>query len=300
MVTHPSSSVYLPALTPSPTFGSEDNPSSMEVIPSFVLPDENTNVTVYFGSYIESNLDPMSETILTAWNEPYYSLPIKESAFIMNGVIMGDIGTFANALDLMVEKLSSTTFRLNISKTAELIFTKDSDIAVFNGENIKLETTTYYKGLLYIPLSNVAELIDLHTYQRYSKLHNHYYLWLSECAVLDEREFEPNENYQAPTLINWADENGGNQSSNVYKLNEDGNTYSGVKIGHSREDVIEILGAPEYQETYTTKQDYYPGDSRIMYFCNPQQMNDLSDFIDIYFVNGFVSEIRLNIYNWED
>lgn len=70
-----------------------------------------------------------------------------------------------------------------------------------------------------------------------------YYLWLSECAVLDESEFEPNENYEAPTLSIWTDDNGGNHSSNVYKLKEEGNTYSGVEIGHSRDEVIEILVA---------------------------------------------------------
>ena len=298
----PSPSITEPSISPIENY---NTPPNDKMSPSFSPEDQEIRVII--GTYMEERSTPYSTYKLTSWMDTYY-WPRNTVFIFSDGIIMGELDAFAKSFGFTVVEKDDMTHELIIDENYVLIFTSDSNIAFINGESILLESSAIYteyssknKGSrLFIPLSCVAEAIGLYTRQCYFAENDMHYLWLSECAVLDESEFESNENYEAPTLSIWTDDNGGNHSSNVYELKEDGNTYSGVEIGHSREEVIEILGAPEYQESFTIEQDYHPGDSRIMYYCNPQQMNDLGDFLDIYFANGFVSEIHLNKYNWED
>ncbi|MDR1669125.1 MAG: hypothetical protein LBR76_04130 [Oscillospiraceae bacterium] len=89
---------------------------------------------------------------------------------------------------------------------------------------------------------------------------------------------------------------GGYVSYNEYSLKEDGFTYSGVQLGDSFDEVVMLLGAPQYHVTYDL--DISPkGDKYYIYYdLNPESENDYPDGLRFNFSDGVLREVLLRLY----
>lgn len=293
---------FLSVSTPSPMLEDKSSPR-IDISPEYS--DDNMQATVYVGTYNEPSSTPELAYQLTIWSESYYW---EDKPFVENGVVMGEIGLFARAFNCEYNIENDATYHLVINTEKEFVFSIDSNLAALNGERVLLESPTIHNknrlanenGKLYIPLRCVAELIGLYTRQLYNSESNEQTLWLSECAVLDDKEFIPDNNYEFEATGEWHLDGYTGIYFNRYQLKETSHTYSGVKIGDSIDEVIEVLGAPQYKDAEISSMDHFPGNSRFIYYREPQYNSDFPDSFEIFFEDDMVCEININLGIWDD
>jgi hypothetical protein len=305
----PSSSMLVPQLSPSPSSSLEDKPSPQaSASPSDDILEGEKTFNIITGHYMEEGVTEDRTYKLSSWYDSTFGWLNAAKPYYSNGIIMGALSEFANAFNYTIESVDNSKFILEIANDSKIVFSIDSDIVEFNNTKVSLDHPTTYKntsptgleGLLFIPLQCVADITGLYTRNLYDDAYNVNYLWISECAILDEKEFIPNDNFEFLTEGEWYLDGHTGFYYNKYQLKDSSATYSGVKLGDSYEEVLSTLGAPEYQETFIIEQSDNNGDSRISYTLNPQSMNDFASSIDIYFEDGVVKDVFLVLTVWDD
>lgn len=229
----------------------------------------------------------------TDWYDAFY-WPLEAEAFSNNGIVIGEFNEFAEIFKFSIKPINDTSYSLTNSEGNELILVANSDVAIFNGKNIMLETSTIYSGFLFIPLRSVAELMGLYTYQHYSNEYDIEYLWISECSVLDKKEFLPDDNFALVDTVTEPGYTGGFFTYSDYNLKEEGSTFSGVRIGDSFDETISLLGSPQEHVFYEL--DINPDLEKcyISYTLFPESMNDYADYISYFFENNVLIRVLLH------
>jgi hypothetical protein len=295
-----SSSTSIVPESPSPSMLEQDIPLPTMTEPSSSDNLENNNrLQVILGSYTDFtpyNDDGFCFYKSTDWNDIYYT-----DIYIYNDIAMGELHKFAGAFGYTIDLIDINMYKLKNASGDLLILTTNSDIAVFNENTVKLDNTTIYreptlsanKGMLFIPLRNIAELMGLYTYQRYSTEHGIEYLWISECSVLDEKEFIPDDNFDLVDTVTEPGYTGGFFTYSDYNLKEEGSTFSGVCIGDSFDEVVSLLGSPQDHVFYEL--DINPDLEKcyISYTLFPEGINDYADYISFFFENNILQKVLL-------
>jgi hypothetical protein len=295
----PSINIFSPSPNPSSQeIGEPSPPFSAE--PSLLENQEKAiNVRVLLGTYSDCyQTDRNSVVKYINWVNGR-----DMSVYHKNNVVMGKLTVFVSSFKFILDNHDNMFTLLN-HKGDELILTISSDIAKLNGEDILLDAPVEYikttsiddNENIFIPLSCVAKMMGLDTMSNEYCFDNRRYLDLriSKCGILSEKEFIANKNFRFMEL-RGTDDGNGLAKANIYTLKENGETYSGVKLGSKYEDIILTFGEPQYREVFASKEKCI-----ISYDLNPEELNEYSDGMQLYFNDGILEKIELHIYVWDD
>jgi hypothetical protein len=211
-------------------------------------------------------------------------------ALYVNGMIMAPLDEFISYFKYTSES-SGNGYIIRNKDGNELNFTIGSTAAILDGTEIPLEFYPFYRdGAIYISLRCIAEALGLYTDILYAEHTQGYHIWVSESALLHSEEFTPDENYEFVELREGYDEMGYYLAADIYRLKEDGRTYSGVRIGDSYNEAVALLGSPQY----TLYRDSCI--TLVMYEKYPGPGEYAISTLRISFEDGYVQEVTLILH----